>query len=60
MFAAEAWDRPELTIWCRHLDIEGAIALRRYLEWPERTKRPDLTDKDFGGVSENLSPRVSV
>jgi hypothetical protein len=32
MFAAEAWDRPELTICCRHLDIEGAIVLRRYLE----------------------------
>ena len=29
MFAAEAWDRPELTTCCRHLDIEGAIALRR-------------------------------
>jgi hypothetical protein len=32
VFAAEAWDRPELTTCCRHLDIEGAIALRRYLE----------------------------
>jgi hypothetical protein len=29
MFVAEAWDRPELTTCCRHLDIEGAIALRR-------------------------------
>jgi hypothetical protein len=32
VFAAEAWDRPELTTCCRHLDIKGAIALRRYLE----------------------------
>src|SRR5271163_4523282 len=27
---------------------------------PERTKRPDCTDKEFGGVSENLSSCVSV
>jgi hypothetical protein len=29
-------------------------------KWPELTKRPDLTDKGFGEVSENLSTRVSV
>jgi hypothetical protein len=32
VFAAETGDRPELTTCCRHLDIEGAIALWRYLE----------------------------
>jgi hypothetical protein len=32
MFAAEAGDRPELTACRRHRDVEGAIALRRYLE----------------------------
>jgi hypothetical protein len=32
VFAAEAGDRPELAAWRRHRDVEGAIALRRYLK----------------------------
>ena len=32
VFAAEAGDRPELATWRCHRDIEGAIALRRYLK----------------------------
>jgi hypothetical protein len=32
VFTAEAGDRPELTTCCGHLDIKGAIALRRYLK----------------------------
>jgi len=33
MFAAEAWDRPELATCLCHLDGKGAIVLWRYLEY---------------------------
>jgi hypothetical protein len=32
VFVAKAGDRPELAACCRHLDIDGAIALRQYLK----------------------------
>ena len=61
VFAAEARDRPGLATCRRHLDIEGAVALRRYLECRDcHTRQYAATTPQRNLFILDVSPQVRM